>query len=201
MNRKRIPTGKAVYFLSVGLIFFLLTGFTPSTKESASSQRPEVSPPKVSTQREPAKKLEEDILRAKKLFDLGDYVAALEENQRILSRSAKNSPRDQALFNMGLIYSCVENPQRNSTKALQFFKAVLKEYPRSPLGGEAKVLVGVLQEKEKLSQAVEKLKRENEELNQVIEKFKRENQELGKVIEKFKQVDIDVEGKKREQEK
>ena len=201
MGRERTPAGKFLYFFSAGLIFFLLTGFTASTKESASSSRQEASPPKVSTQKEPAKRSAEDLSRAKKLFDMGNYVAALEENQRILSRSAKNGPRDQALFNIGLIYACVENPQRNSVKALQFFNAVLKEYPQSPLTGEARVLAGVLQEKEKLSQVVDKFKHENEELNQAVEKFKRENKELSKVIEKFKQVDIDVEGKKREQER
>jgi tetratricopeptide (TPR) repeat protein len=201
MGRGRTLAGKFVYFCSAGLIFFLLTGFTPPTKEIATSLGQEVSPPRVPKQREPAKPTLEDLLRAKKLFDLGDYVAALEENQKILSRSAKNALRDQALFNIGLIYAHVENPQRNLGKALQFFKAVLKEYPQSPLTGEAKMLVGVLQEKEKLSQMIEKFKHENEGMSQEIEKYKRENKELNQVIEKFKQVDIDVEEKKREKAK
>ena len=201
MGRGRTLAGKFVYFCSAGLIFFLLTGFTPPTKDIATSLRQEVSPPRVPKQKEPAKPTVEDLLHAKKLFDLGDYVAALEENQKILSRSAKNGLRDQALFNIGLIYAHVENPQRNLGKALQSFKAVLKEYPQSPLTGEAKVLVGVLQEKEKLSQMIEKFKHENEGMSQEIEKFKRENKELNQVIEKFKQVDIDVEEKKREKAK
>ncbi len=199
MGRKRIPAGKLVYLCSAGLVFFLLTGFTPSQKEFASSLRQEVPPSKASKQKEPAKPSADDLLRAKKLFDLGDYIAALEENQRILSRSGKSGPRDEALFNIGLIYAHVDNPQRNVGKALQFFKEVLKEYPQSHVAGEAKVLVGVLQEREKQNQAIEKSKRENEELSQVVEKLKRENLELNRVIEKFKQVDIDVEGKKREQ--
>jgi len=201
MGRGRTLAGKLVYFCSVGLIFFLLTGFTPSTKEIATSLRQEVSPPRAPKQKEPAKPTVEDLLRAKRLFDLGDYVAALEENQKILSRSPKNSLREQALFNIGLIYAHVENPQRNLGKALQFFKAILKEYSQSPLIGEAKVLVGVLQEKEKMSQIIEKFKHENEGMSQEIEKYKRENKELHQVIEKFKQVDIDVEEKKRDKTK
>ncbi len=178
------------------------------------------------SRKEPAKPASGDILRARKLFDLGDYAGSLEETQKILSRSSNNGPRDHALFTMGLIYTHAENPQRDLEKALYSFRTVLKEYPQSPLAGEAKVLVGVLQENEKLTQVIQKFKQENEELSQVVQKFKQENEKLTKVIQKFKQeneelsqvvqkfkqenekltqviqkfkqVDVDVEEKKRE---
>ena len=181
MGRERTPAGKFVYFCAAGLIFFSLSSCSTMKKEFTLSSRQEVPPRRTQTQENPGS---EEILRAKRLFDLGDYAGSLKENQKILSRSVKNDPRDQALFNMGLIYAYVENPQRDLGKALHLFKTVLKEYPQSPLAGEAKVLAGVLQENEKLSQGIEKLKQENEKLSQVIEKFK--------------QVDIDVEEKKRE---
>jgi tetratricopeptide (TPR) repeat protein len=198
MGRGRTLAGKFIYFCSAGLVFFLLAGFTTPTEVIAASSRQDVSPPRAPKQKEPAKPTVEDLLRAKGLFDLGDYVAAMEENQKIISRSPKNSLREQALFNMGLIYSHVENPQRNLGKALQFFKTVLKEYPQGPLTGETKVLVGVLQEKEQLSQMIEKFKHEKEGMSQEIERYKRENKELNQMIEKFKQVDVDVEEKQRE---
>jgi len=184
MGRERTRTGKYIYFCAAGLIFFSLSSCSTMKREVSWSSKQEISPVKSQTQEEVANPASEDLLRAKKLFDLGDCAGSLKENQKILSRSAKNDPRDQALFNIGLIYAYAENPQRDMGKALHFFKAVLKEYPQSPLGGEARVWVGVLQENEKLSQLVQKFKQENEELNQVIEKSK--------------QVDIDVEEKKRE---
>ena len=158
MGRERTRPGKFIYFCAACLIFFFLSSCSTMKKEFRWGSRQEVSPPIVQKQEEPAEPVSEDLLRAKKLFDLGDCAGALKENQKILSRSAKNDPRDRALFNMGLIYAHVENPQRDSGKALHFFKAVLKEYPQSPLAGEAKVLVGVLQENEKLSQVIEKFK-------------------------------------------
>lgn len=184
MGRERTRAGKYIYFCAACLIFFSLSSCSTLKKEFSWSSKQEVSPQKVQTQEEPAKPASEDLLRAKRLFDLGDYAGSLKENQKILSGSAKNDPKDQALFNMGLIYAYAENPQRDMGKALHSFKTVLKEYPKSPLGGEAKAWVGILQENEKLSQLVQKVKQENEELSQVIEKFK--------------QVDIDVEEKKRE---
>jgi tetratricopeptide (TPR) repeat protein len=183
MGRERTRTGKYIYFCAACLIFFW-SGCSTMKKEFTWSSKQEVSPRKVQTQEELAKSTSEDLLRAKKLFDLGDYAGSLKENQKILSRSAKNGARDQALFNMGLIYAQVENPQRDFGKALYFLKTEIKEYPKSPLAGEAKLLVGILQEYEKLGQ--------------LVQKFKQENEELSQVIEKFKQVDIDVEEKKRE---
>lgn len=201
MGKERTPAGKFFYFFSAGLIFFLLIGFIPSKEEFVSAPGQEVSPPKVPPKKELPKPTVKDLSHAKALFDMGSYIAALEENEKILSRSAKDGIRGQALFNIGLIYAHAENPQRDAEKALQSFKAVIKEYPWGPLTGEAKVLVGVLQEKEKLTRVIDKLKQENEGLSQQVKRLKWEKQKLNRVIEKFKQVDIDVEQKKKIQEK
>jgi DNA repair exonuclease SbcCD ATPase subunit len=200
MGRERTPAGKFVYFCAAGLIFFSLSSCSTTKKEFTWSSRQEVSPRKAQTQESPAS---EEILRAKRLFDVGDYAGSLEETQKILSRPSKDDSRDQALFNMGLNYAHVENPQRDLGKALYSFKAMLQEYPQSPLAGEAKeklsqVFQKFKQKNEELSQAVQKFKQENEELIQAVQKFKQENEKLTQVIQKFKQVDIDVEEKKRE---
>ena len=190
MGREYNPAGKFVYFCTAGLIFFLLASCTTSGKDFTLRSSQEVSPGSVQRQNELGSPENKDLQGAQKSFDLGDQV----------------------LFNIGLIYTDVENPQRDLGKALSSFRTVLKEYPQSPLAEEAHVLVGVLQENQKLgqmvqqfkqeneelSQAVQKFKQENEKMSQAVQKFKQENQELNRVIEKFKQVDIDVEEKKRE---
>ncbi len=168
MGRKRPRAGKFFYFCAAGLIFLFLVGCNTWKKEFISKQ--EVYEGKTPTKEEPLKDAWKGLLRAKELFDLGDYPGALKENQKVLSLSGKKSPRDQALFNMGLIYAHAENPQRDIPKALHLFRKILKDYPGSPLTVEAKVFAGVLQENEKLNQTVEK----------------------------SKQVDIEVEEKKRE---
>jgi tetratricopeptide (TPR) repeat protein len=170
MGRERTWTGKPICFCAAGLILFLLSSCMTSKKEFTSSSKPEVYPVKVEKQEEAANPADEGLRKAKKLFDLGDYGGSLQENQKVLSLPGKNSPKDQALFNMGLIYASVENPRRDVGKAIPFFKRILVDYPRSPLAVEARVWTGVLEENKKLSQA----------------------------IEKSKQVDIAVEEKKRE---
>jgi tetratricopeptide (TPR) repeat protein len=108
--------------------------------------------------------------RAKRYFDQGNYEASLEENQKILSASGKNIPRDRALYQMGLIYAQGGNPKRDMEKAVSFFQRLLKEYPQSPLGDEAKTWIAALHENIKLNQMIEKSK----EVDIAIEEKKRE---------------------------
>jgi len=108
--------------------------------------------------------------RTRKSFEQGTYESLLEENQKILSAPAKNTPKDRALFQIGLIYAHTGNPKRDLEKSLSFFQRLLKEYPQSLLADESKTLMDMIQENLKLNQ----------------------------MIEKSKQVDISIEEKKRE---
>jgi tetratricopeptide (TPR) repeat protein len=83
----------------------------------------------------------------------------------------------EALFNMGLIYAHYGYPKRDYKKSLDLFKRLVKMFPQSPLAGQAKLWIGILQENERLNREIEELK---------------------KTIKKSKQVDIEIEEKKKE---
>ena len=119
----------------------------------------------------------EYLSSAEKLFEQGDYEGALKENQKVLSASDNATPADEALFNMGMIYAHSGYPKRNYEKSLDHFRRLVKTFPHSTRAGQAKVWIGVLQDHERLSREVE---------------------ELNKTIRKSKQVDIELEGKKKE---
>ena len=108
--------------------------------------------------------------RAKKFFDQGNFEAALEENQKVLSASGKNNPKDRALFQIGLIYASSRNPKRDLDKSLSFFLRLVKEYPQSPFTDEAETWIDLLQENHKLNRMIEKSK----EVDIAIEEKKRE---------------------------
>ncbi len=129
--------------------------------------------PKVDKQAE----ARESLLRTQELLAQGDFDRALKENERLL---AFRSLEDEALFNMGMIYVHLGNPKKDSVKSLGFLKKLIKDYPQSPWSDRAKVLLGVFQENEKLTQDIEKLRQ---------------------VIERSKQVDIEIEEKRREKTK
>jgi len=125
---------------------------------------------KSKEQENTAKTVRDHFQRAKRFFDQGNYEASLEENQRILSFSGKNLPKDRALFRIGLIWVQAGNPKRDLEKSLSFFQRLLTEYPQSPWNDEAKTWVVVIQENIKLNQMIEKSK----EVDIAIEEKKRE---------------------------
>ncbi|MGH7770620.1 MAG: hypothetical protein ACREQA_00100 [Candidatus Binatia bacterium] len=180
MGRKQTGAGKHVYFCIANLIFVSLLGCAALTEV---------------TEREGAR---ESLLRAQKLLAQEDYEGSLKENQKVVSLSGDKPPGDQAIFNMGLMYTHNGNPKKDYRRALDFFRKLMEDYPQSPLIEQAKIWVGVLEAHEKLGQENEKLSQENEKLSQANEKLSQANEKLNEVIKKSKQVDIEIEEKKRE---
>ncbi len=131
--------------------------------------------------KEPRKKGQEDtrpdeseegqlhLIRSQKLLAQGNYEGAVGEGQKILASSDPRSSKDEALFSLGLIYAHSGNPQRDVQKSLEYFKRLIKNYPKSPFAEQARIWVGILEE----------------------------NEELNYLIQKLKQVDIDIEEMKR----
>jgi tetratricopeptide (TPR) repeat protein len=115
----------------------------------------------------------ESQTRSQRLLAAGDFEGFIGENQRILSLAHPRSSRDEALFNLGLVYAHEGNPKKDFSKSLDFFKRLIRDHPKSPLVEQAKIWVGLLQEYDSLNQ----------------------------VIQKLKQVDIEVEERKREKAK
>jgi tetratricopeptide (TPR) repeat protein len=119
----------------------------------------------------------EYLIKAQKLLDQGDFEGSLRESQKVLSLYNHVPPGDEALFNMGLIYSHYGYPKRDYQKSLDYFKRVIKVFPQSPLARHSKMWIGILQENERLNREIEELK---------------------KTIKKSKQVDIEIDEKKKE---
>jgi len=111
----------------------------------------------------------ENLIRSQKLLAQGNYEGAVVENQKVLSRPDPRSPKDEALFNLGLIYAHSRNPQKDIDKSLGYFKRLINHYPKSSLVEQARTWVWILEE----------------------------NEELNFLIQKLKQVDIDIEEMKR----
>ena len=106
------------------------------------------------------------------LLARGDYEGTLAENQKVLALSNRQPPGDEALFNIGLIYAHSGNPKKDYRKALDSFRKVIADYPKSPFVEQAKIWVGILQENERLNQVIEN----SREVDMEIEERKRGKQ-------------------------
>ncbi len=110
------------------------------------------------------------LLRSQKLLAQGNYEGAVAENKKILSSSDSRTPRDEALFNLGLIYAHFGNPQQDLQKSIEFFKTLIKNNPKSPLAEQAKIWVEILQENAGLNHLLQKLKQVDIEIEDMKRK-------------------------------
>ena len=112
----------------------------------------------------------EPVIRSQKLLAQGNYEGAVVQNQKILSLPDSRSPKDEALFNLGLIYAHSGNPQKDLEKSLVFFKSLIKNYPKSPFVEQAKIWVGILEENEELNHLIQKLRQVDIEIEEMKRK-------------------------------
>jgi tetratricopeptide (TPR) repeat protein len=137
------------------------------------SEKPKQGEAKVESKAEDPDEAREALVRTQRLLAQGDFDGSIAATQRALSLSPRKPPEDEALLYLGLIYAHPGNPKKDFTKSLEFFRRLLKEYPKGLPAEQAKIWIGVLQENEKLNE----------------------------VIQKSKQVDLEIEEKKREKAK
>jgi tetratricopeptide (TPR) repeat protein len=112
----------------------------------------------------------DQLMQSQRLLAQGNYEGAAGENQKILSFSDPRYPKDEALFNLGLIYAHFGNPQRDIEKSIDFFNKLIKSYPKSTLIEQAKMWIGILQENEELTRLIKKLKQVDIEVEEMKRK-------------------------------
>ena len=135
----------------------------------------------------------------------GEYGSALKENEKVISLAGKGVLVDEALFYIGLIHAHPANPARDYGKSMVSFRRLITDYPESPVVEQAKIVVGLLQENDKLNRTTDKLnniideqRKTINELIDIIDEQRKTVDKLNSLINELKTVDIDVERKKRE---
>lgn len=129
----------------------------------------------------------EHLALGRKYFYQGNYVKALQEHEKVISMAGGISPGDESVFYIGVIYAHPANPAKDYGMSLQYCRKLLKDYPKSPLVEQAKAIINLLQEYDKLNKTVERL-------NTTVER-------LNTIIEESKKVDIGIDERKRKKAK
>jgi outer membrane protein assembly factor BamD (BamD/ComL family) len=78
-----------------------------------------------------------------------------------LASADKNLPKDEALYNIGLIYAHYKNPKRDYKQSIKTFNKLIHDYPRSSFAEQARVWSELLQ-------AIENLKNVDTEIEEKI---------------------------------
>jgi outer membrane protein assembly factor BamD (BamD/ComL family) len=126
----------------------------------------------------------EHLQQAQRLLAMGQYDTSLKENLKVLSIAPNSPPGDEAMFNIGLIYSNPKYQKKDYGKAVTSLNKIIKEYPQGNWSGHAKILLDIIQE--------------NERMKRISSEASQENEKLKSMIEQSKKVDLEIEEKKRE---
>jgi hypothetical protein len=105
---------------------------------------------------------------------------------------------DLALYNIGVILAHPANPKRDQTKAINSFKVLVAEYPRSVYAEPSKVWIDVLEQQRKLKEERQKLIEEKRGLTREKEMLVQERQKLYYENEKSQQLDMEIEKRRRQ---
>jgi hypothetical protein len=140
---------------------------------------------------------ESHLETARDLLAGEDYQGALEENHKVLENFTPDL-RDQALFQIGLIYAHPVNPDRNYLKSLESFQRIVQQFPESPLRQDAKICSLVIGRIIDQQEQIQQLKEMQALLEKGIQKQKNKIDRLQEQLEKLKRIDIRIEEKKRE---
>jgi uncharacterized coiled-coil protein SlyX len=196
MGRKRSGVWKQIYFCVAILIF--LSPWACTLKKMMSTEMIDVTGDEARVH----------LVLGRTYLALGEYGSALKENEKVISLAGREVLVDEALFYIGLIHAHPGNPARDYGKSMVSFRRLITGYPGSRMVEPAKIVVGLLQDNDKLSRTIEKSsniigaqKNTIEKLSNIVDEQKKTVERLNNIIDELKQVDIGVEQKKREKSK
>lgn len=125
-----------------------------------------------------------------------NFDAALLDNQSELT--GRKGARDLALYNIGVILAHPSNPKKDQTKALQSFRAVVTEHPRSKWVEQSKTWIQVLEQQQRIAEEKQQLAEEKRALNRERELLLQERQKLNYASEKSRQLDLEIDKRRRQ---
>jgi len=105
----------------------------------------------------------EEMRRCQDFIAKANFAAALEASRKIVANTG-DPRRNEALFNMGLIYAHYANPDKDYKRSQAYFNRLIAEYPGSELAEQAKVWVQLLQMIEKAKQVDIEIEEKKKEL-------------------------------------
>jgi hypothetical protein len=144
---------------------------------------------------QPSESQSDNLDRSKGPSSEGKYEAAIQENQTALAPGQGST--DATLFHMGLISATSQKSKKDYPKALQSFKALVAQYPRSPFAEQGKLWIQVLEEHQKITDERQKLMEEKRSLTRERELIVQERERLKYTAEKLRQLDLDIEKRRR----
>uniref|UniRef100_C6E9J8 ErfK/YbiS/YcfS/YnhG family protein n=1 Tax=Geobacter sp. (strain M21) TaxID=443144 RepID=C6E9J8_GEOSM len=114
--------------------------------------------------------------------DRGEYQTALSSYEQALKKYP--AARDRALFEMGIIHSHPDNQQKDYGKALECYRTLIKDYPRSSYRQDSEMMVFYLVNVTIKDKLIDSQRNEIEVLQREVQKQRQEVKTLQLEIDK-----------------
>jgi len=162
--------------LAMSLYLIVLIGCAPKPPAVITSPAP-VQPPAFPPQQ---------------VMESGDYAGFFAENRTaLLECNDKDKPCDVPLFNLGFTHAYPGSPYYNKGKGLQYFEALTRNCPQSPLTFQARAWADLLKKVMESEDKQRRLKGELKSKDATIG-------DLQEQIRRSRDIDLQVEQKERE---
>ena len=130
----------------------------------------------------------------------GDYEGFLAENQKIVRECDEKATCDEALFNLGFVYSYPGSPYYNRARGLEYFDRLVQTYPRSVWAYQARAWAEIIR---KNVSAVGKKQKDlqkdhQKDLQEELKSKEATINELQNKLDRSREIDMEVEKKERE---
>ena len=155
---------------------------------------------------------------ANDLLNQGNYKDSLSKYEQIIVRYP--TAGDRVLFEMGVIYACPNNQQKDYQKSLECFQKLIKSYPASEYRKDSEVMISLINEVTRKTSLINEMTRKTSFISDVsrktplvndvtskdkriitqrkqIETLEQQVKELEKKIEQMKEVDMNLKEKKK----
>lgn len=107
---------------------------------------------------------DKSIMLGQRFIENHDFVSALSENEKALSIVESGPVHNRALFNIGLIYAHINNPDRDLIQARRYFSDLLDKSPEHALGIQAALWIDII---DNLEEAEEKIRKTGIEIENI----------------------------------
>ena len=111
-------------------------------------------------------------------FAMAEYESAARDYERYLQLVPSGGSRDEALFQLGLIYALPEGGLQNWPRAIGFLNSLLTEFPQSSLKPTAQLILSMRDQAAQLSAEIAKLTNESSQFRNDIAQLQNEAAQL-----------------------
>jgi tetratricopeptide (TPR) repeat protein len=134
------------------------------------------------------------VARGDALARAGDFGTAEATYRRVLDAPPRDRPADRpadrALLGLGRLYVSPNNTNRDYRQAYQEFDRLAREYPESPVAGEARAWRDLLG-------AVLRARRETDRLRRELQQARQEAEAIRQDLERLKRLELELERRRR----